>query len=216
MATVKYCMENKIIDIEKNIYELLGIKTFKKLVFLLMKFVTLPVTIFLSKPQQEKFYSNIVNYRMKKGNGLQDLRSFKKWLVINASAHTISSLVVILFLLLIPSAPLTIIYNLILILLNMYCIILQRYNWIRINAVLKKGEPQENKQRKELVLELKNENFFEKEKYYNINIKKKKTFEEFLESATLQELKKFQKQLYSLKMPETQFIDKNKTLKLVK
>lgn len=77
---------------------------------------------------------------MKKGNGLKDLKSFKKWLYINAGIHIYALIPCIRGLL-----TGTVIIEIPFIILNLYCIMLQRYNYIRIDNTIKKYEKIEQK-----------------------------------------------------------------------
>ncbi len=87
-------MSKKENDIELKIYELLGIKTFKKMAFKLRDFVFLLVNFKMPKEERHKFlYEKPSNYIMKKGKGIQDLQDFKKKLLINAGIHLSSILI---------------------------------------------------------------------------------------------------------------------------
>lgn len=122
----------------------------------------------------------------------------------------------------------SIIINVTLIMINLYCIMLQRYNQIRINQILKKGEGREQRQ-KDLVLK-KIENEKELTEYLNHKIVDKNeelniSLEEFLQVATLEQLKKYKESLEYIKnlssqelettLTEREFpLEKGKTLKL--
>lgn len=77
---------------------------------------------------------------MKKGNGLKDLKDFKKCLYFNSGIH-ICVLIICIINLFIRSFIIQIPF----IILNLYCLMLQRYNYIRINNIIKKYEDIENK-----------------------------------------------------------------------
>lgn len=74
---------------------------------------------------------------------------------------------------------------------------LQRYNFVRINAVIKKGLPQEEKKKNEIKNELKQVDLLLEEHAYKIvNTKGKEksvTFEELIDKANLSELKHYRK-----------------------
>lgn len=146
-------MNKKLKNIELKIYELLGIKVFRKMAFELYKAIGLPFTIFISKEARRKIYSSPSNYNMKKGHGLQDLRDFKKMLLLNTSIHIWAlSLCLPHFFKVITGTASTLatINNLIPIVINLYCIMLQRYNFIRINEVIKKGFHMKKRKRMKL------------------------------------------------------------------
>ena len=66
-------------SLEIKIYELLGIKKFKKMVLSLIDIIHCPFILFMNEEKKKKYTNNYYdNYRMKKGHGLQDLRDFKK------------------------------------------------------------------------------------------------------------------------------------------
>ena len=96
----------------------------------------------------------------------------------------------------------TTIFNLTAIGINLYCIMLQRYNHIRINQVLKKGEVREYKQKEVICEELKQEKEMTSDLTHIIVEKNKETiitFEEFLQTATTQQLKEYKKEVGEIK-----------------
>ena len=193
-------MNGKVKNIELKIYELLGIKVFRKMAFGLYKAIGLPFTIFMSKEARRKIYSSPSNYNMKKGHGLQDLRDFKKMLLLNTSIHIWAlSLCLPHFFKVIAGTASTLatINNLIPIVINLYCIMLKRYNFIRINEVIKKGLPHEEKKKNEITDELKQADSLLAEHTYKIVHKKGKeksiAFEELIAKANLSELKYYRK-----------------------
>lgn len=61
-------------NLEMRIYELLGIKTFKKLVYKLVYLMSFLFYFSISKEERlKRVHQNPNNYNMKKGNRLQDL-----------------------------------------------------------------------------------------------------------------------------------------------
>jgi len=182
-------------NIEMKIYEFLGVKTFRSLAYKLIYLFRLPFTLSLSKEEREKkLHSTPSNYNMKKGNGLQDLRDFKKMLLLNASLHIYSLFNCIHYL--VRDFSVIILFAVI---INIYCIMLQRYNHIRINQILKKGEGREQRQKEKILEELRqNEYSTEKLAYKFVNKRDEElniSFEQFLETATLQQLKDYKKAL---------------------
>lgn len=225
-------------ELEIKIYEKLGIRVFRKMAFGLYYSIWKPF-YFISerdKEERKRLLKRPSNYIMKKGNGMQDLRDFKKMLLLNAGIHTflIVDAIFDFVMYIINGAPLfwKFMYTLP-ILLNGYCIMLQRYNQLRINKVLEKGEKVEARKKVVLCEELKKDEFLSKvESYKIINQKKKEeipiTFDEFLNESSLQELKNYKEDLEHSKsfynylqennMPTSDdimlYIDYDRTLKL--
>jgi len=201
-------MKDKLNNIEMKIYKILGVKVFKKIVFGLHDFVTLPLTFKLSKEERKNFlYNTASNYRMKKGNGLQDLRDFKKMLFFNGSIHflgLIYGITCIIGCMMGPLSIFSIIFHFLFACINFDCIMLQRYNYIRLNKVLKKGEKLEEIKKKKLCEELREIKSTSKEHKYILVDKKDEetniTFEEFIETATLEQLKEYKSRLSFFKM----------------
>lgn len=193
---VRFIMKKKI---ELKIYELLGIKIFRKIVFGFCKLIASPFTLLLPKEDRKEFLNNlkIINYNIK-GYNVQNLRKFKKYLFLNAMFH-VSVLLFCLptFMKVIGgmTSVLQTITSCIVIAINCYCIMLQRYNQIRINETIKRILPYEEKQKTKIKEELKGlENSLSEHTYAIIdkkNNEKEITFNELLQTATLEELKKY-------------------------
>lgn len=206
-------MNKKGKNIELKIYELLGVKIFRKMAFGLRDTLAFPLTLKMSKEERKKFlYNTASNYIMKKGNGLQDLRDFKKQLWLNAGIHIWAlSLCLPNFLKVIggTASTFTTIINLITITINIYCIMLQRYNCVRINEVIKKGIPREEKKKNEIKDELKQVDSLLKEHNYKIVNKRNKekiiTFDELLQNATLEQLREYRDYLKLFQKCREQF-----------
>ena len=121
---------------EVKIYELLGIKLFKKAVFKLEKII------------HRKDGKKNINYHIKNSNDMESVDNFKKFLYYNGAIHTknlIFDIPVIILMIVFR-------YNLILIvpimlwsIKDIYCIMLQRYNWLKINGFEEKLEVRKNK-----------------------------------------------------------------------
>ena len=134
-------MNKKEKNIELKIYELLGVKTFRKIVFKLCYISMIPFTRHMTREERyNSIYNTPSNYNMKKGHGIQDLRDFKKQLLLNAVIH-LSALIACIpsFLNVIGGTAtlFTTIATLFLVTINTYCIMLQRYNQIRIGQIRK-------------------------------------------------------------------------------
>ncbi len=237
-------MNKKKKNIELKIYELLGIKTFRKmlfkLVYKLVYILIIPITREMTKEERYNLIYNVpANYKMKKGHGIQDLRDFKKKLLFNAGMHIFSLIMCIpCFLKIIGSTASisTTIITLFFVTTNIYCIMLQRYNHIRINQVIKKGEPREEAKKNKLKEELIKEDSLLSEHTYKVVNKCEKekniTFEELLETDTYEQLRQYRDYLSYFKKvdqmleeqqshytPDEQLsisvpLQKNKTLKL--
>ena len=232
-------MNKKENNIELKIYEFLGIKTFRKMAFKLRDFLFLPFTFKMTKEKRHKlFYEEPSNYIMKKGNGIKDLQDFKKQLLINARIHLWFLLTCLPnFLKVIggTASLSTTIINLSCVAINIYCIMLQRYNHIRINRVIKKMLPREEAKKNKIKEELKKEDSLLDDHTYTIVSKRDKekniSFQGVLDTATYDKLIQYRDYLsyikaynqmlmgqqdfyeseeYSLSFP----IKKNKSLKL--
>lgn len=115
---------------EIKLYEKIGVRHFKNfLMWLEAKLI----------PNPE--YRKVFNYNLMSRN-LTSVKQFKKMLILNGSVHSVG--VIYCFLMIIASIRLKIFFSLstlafiAVFMVNLYCVLLQRYNWIRINKVLKK------------------------------------------------------------------------------
>lgn len=228
-------------NIELKIYELLGIKTFKKMAFSFRNLLSIPSTKKMTKEEKNNFlYNTPSNYIMKKGNGFQDLKDFKKMLRLNALTHILGSITCIFFLVFsvidVFINPISIIsiasiiIQLVFFIVNLYCVMLQRYNWIRINKTIKRMKPREEKKKNELKAELQKTDTYLAEHSYKIvknkKIEKDISLEELMENASLRQLKQYRDYLekfcqcnnvefkYEYKCDIGVPIAENKTLKL--
>lgn len=194
-------------NIELRIYESLGIKTFRKMLFKLVYILIIPITYKMTREERYSFiYNTPSNYVMKKGYNLQVLRDFKKLLLFNASVHIYSLLASIPNYISIIKGTIPLFDTIITFLvttINIYCIMLQRYNQIRINQVIKKYESKEKIKKNELTEELIKEDSLLLDHTYKIVNKNDKektiTFEELLENATYEQLKQYRKYLSCFK-----------------
>lgn len=157
-------------DFEIKLYELLGVKVFRSLVFKLEKLI------------HKKDKRKNINYHIKRIN-IDELESFKKYLYYNGFIHTKNSIIIfgmilfniimsnyLIFIVLIPE-----------LIRNLYCVMLQRYNYIKINQSIhrleKVIERKEQRRRSE----------FEKNK--SLDLIEKKNLLEYVEK--LERLKRF-------------------------
>lgn len=190
-------------NIELKIYEFLGIKAFRKMAFGLRDKLSILFTLKMSKEERKYYlYHTRSNYNLGKVNSLEDVKKFKKQLFLNTSIHVIGLLVCFPnFLKVITGVAelSTIIINQICICVNLYCIMLQRYNSIRINRLIEKMIPRYEKQKTQIKEELKNKDKQLGQHSYKIVNKKDKeisiTIEQLLEKATIKELKQYREYL---------------------
>lgn len=196
-------MNKKRENIELKIYEWLGIKTFRKIVFKLLYIGLIPFTFRITKEERWNLIHNTPsNYTMEKGNGIQDLKDFKKELFFNTSIHIVSLIYCIPnFLAIIENSAslFTIVTMPFFASANVYCIMLQRYNQIRINQVIKKGKIHEESKKSKLKEELIEESLLLSKPTYKVvnkhNKEKNITFEELLETVNYEQLKQYRNYL---------------------
>lgn len=190
-------------NIEMRIYELLGVKVFRKMAFGLRDILAFPLTIRMSKEERHDFlYNSASNYNLGKVKSLEDVKKFKKQLFINSGIH-VWGLSVCLpnFLKVIggTASLSTAIINLTCIGINLYCIKLQRYNGIRINQLIEKMTPRYESQKDAIKEELRKEDSLLLKHTYKIVDKKEKetsiTFEDLIANANIEQLKQYREYL---------------------
>ena len=186
-------------NVEMRIYELLGVKTFRKMAFALRDKIWILFTLKMSKEERKEYlYHTASNYNLGEVKSLEDVKNFKKQLFINLGIH-IWALSVCLsdFLKVIggTASLSTTIINLTCIGINLYCVMLQRYNCIRINQLIKKMTPRYERQRDEIKEELRKEDSLLLEHTYKIVDKKERetsiTFEDLIANANIEQLKQY-------------------------
>lgn len=193
---------------ELKVYELLGIKTFRKMVFKFCRIIATPFTLLIPKEERKKFLDElkIINYNIG-GYSSKNLHAFKKYLFLNSAIHVFALLYCIPAFLKVIGGTASFFMSIIipiLIVINSYCIILQRYNYIRIKQVIKKITPYEEKQKtkiKEQIKEL--ERSLDSHTYVIIkknNQEKEVAIDELMQKATLEELKKYREYLNLLSL----------------
>ncbi len=196
-------MNKKEKGFELKLYELLGVKTFRKMAFKLCKICLSPLTIKMSKEERHEWFKSLGSYNMKKGHGVQDLIDFKKDLRFNASIHLIAFLVCFpdfLKVIGIITEPISVgatIFNILNVGINGYCVMLQRYNWIRIDKTIKRFELRENAKKEEIKEETeKQDSELSENTYKRVQEREKEqltSFDELIENATLQQLQEYRK-----------------------
>lgn len=125
------CKEN-----ECKIYEFLGVKYFKKLTFKLEKII------------HRKDKGTNINYHVKNTFSKESVNSFKKYLYYNGFIHAknfIIGFLMILGYLILGMNPLLIFSTGVLIVKDAYCLMLQRYNYLKLNEFEKKLDLREEK-----------------------------------------------------------------------
>lgn len=225
-------------SIEMKLYELLGIKVFKKMAFFVRDIVTLPLTFKMPKEERKKsLYNTASNYNIGKAKSLEDIKKFKKQLFKNAGIHIFSLLAFLPSFIKIIIGMVSLSTTIIVLpamVMNIYCIMLQRYNCIRINQLIEKMTPRYEKQKDAIKEELIEKDSLLLEHTYKIIDKKEKetsvNFEDLIANASIDELKKYRNYLAYLQIvnrvvqindlcPDKEEIDmsmpieKNKTLK---
>ena len=178
-------------DLEIKIYELLGIKKFRKMAFILRDTLMYLPTIKMSKERRKNIlYNSYSNYNIGKNKDYESIKKYKKMLFINSGIHTFYLLKYISAMVAGTNVDEIVILWL---LLNTYCIMLQRYNHIRINSLLKKMEPRYEKQKEELKKVLKEYETLIKNHGYIIEerngLEKTISFDELISNANIKELK---------------------------
>lgn len=121
---------------EVKIYELLGIKLFKKAVFKLEKII------------HRKDGKKNINYHIKNSNDMESVDNFKKFLYYNRAIHTknlIFDIPVIILMIVFRYNLILIVPIMLWLIKDIYCIMLQRYNWLKINGFEEKLQVRKNK-----------------------------------------------------------------------
>lgn len=81
-------MKETINNIELKVYNFLGIKKFRKLAFAFADFIVMNLLVEIPKENRKYYmYHNRSNYHLGRVNDLDDIKSFKKMLYINAGIH---------------------------------------------------------------------------------------------------------------------------------
>ena len=204
---------------EVKIYELIGIKYFRKLAFGLRNLFLFPMTLKMSKQERNQFYKNAysVNYNIGKTTSIDKIKGFKKWLYINTSIHIFGVIVCFKSAFITPDISLySKIINISLTCVNLYCIMLQRYNVIRINDTIKRLKPHYEKRKEKIIEEIKKEDTLLKDYTYKIVDKKENeeviTFDTLIENATIDDLKAYRNYLKYLKMLDMKVKEKSSNM----
>ena len=147
-------MKNK----EMKLHEKLGVREFRWLAFSLRKVFLYPFTIGMSEAERRNFINSPDNYNMGYTRNLKEIGAYKKNLFLNAGIHVFSLLYCIKgfidypYLITVPLLALPIA-------INIYCLMLQKYNYIRIKQFTERiksrnekvNQPEETEPQKEIV-----------------------------------------------------------------
>lgn len=146
-------MKNK----EMKLYEKLGVREFRWLAFSLRKVLLYPFTIGMSEKERRNFFNRPDNYNMGYTRNIKEIGEYKNNLFLNAGIHVFGLLYCIKgfvdhpYLITVPILALPIA-------INIYCLMLQRYNYIRIKQFTERiksrnekiKQPEEIEPKKEL------------------------------------------------------------------
>ncbi len=188
-------------SIEMRIYELLGVKVFRKMAFKFRDMLVFPFFISLPKAERKKLlYNTASNYNIGRVDSLEDVKKFRKQLFINAGIHIFGLFVCLPNFLKIVDGTAslsTIIVDFSAICINTYCIMLQRYNGIRIHQLIKKMTPKYEKQKELIKEDLKKDVELLVDYTYKITDTKGEktdiTFENLIADATIEQLQQYRK-----------------------
>jgi len=128
-------MDSRKKNWEKSFYEKIGVRKLKELI--------LKCTLLLPKADSR----DKTSYFLKRGNGLQDLKEHKKYLWFNGLYHGIAFVAFI-------CSPMSILLLVPLLLSQVYLVMIQRYNYIRIKEAIEKHQNYEKKKIKNLKIHI--------------------------------------------------------------
>lgn len=181
---------------EFEFYEAIGVKKFKKIILKIFD------SILLKSEEKERIYKYRTNYHIGKVGGLEDIKRYKKWLWFNALIHICCFFSInfsVLELIKNSGSLFNIIWLLILDIINVYCVILQRYNCIRINRLVKRHEKGYEERKSKIREEVINRN--NDEYVYKLIDKKGReksiNLIDFTSGLNIQELRKIREYLVS-------------------
>ncbi len=195
-------MENK----ELKFYEKLGVKRFRKFVYSFSFFLVLPFGIITHKNIKEikrMVNETPTNYNIGRKINYEKIKNFKKMLLLNSSIHMLGLIICVpgyIDVITNNSTLYSTIVNLTAIFINTYCLMLQKYNYIRINNTLNKLKPKYEKELQET-----KENIREKDSkllnhdyvYTDYLSEKDKivNLDEIIEKSSLEQLKEYRNKI---------------------
>lgn len=169
-------------NIEMRIYELLGVNIFRKYILFTWEKIA-------------KLIKLDVGYRLDKLN-IEGLNNYKINIILFAIGHSL-----VIFFIFVQSiiSHKALSDNLFSILLNSYCIMTQRYNYVRINQLIEKMTKRYERQKDEIKEELRKEDSLLLEHTYKIVDKKERetsiTFDDLIANANIEQLKQYREYL---------------------
>ena len=165
-----------------RIYELLGVNIFRKYILFTC----------------EKIFKSInidVGYRIKKLN-IEGVINYKKYIIGFTITHSILLLDIFVQCIIYHKALSDFLYS---ILLQSYCIMTQRYNYIRMKQLIKRLTPKYERQKDEIKKELKKEDSKLLDHTYKIVDKKERetniSFDDLIANASIEQLKQYRENL---------------------
>ena len=182
-------------DLELKIYKALGVKHFRNLAFKLEKLIHI------------KDKKKNINYHINDCKDLVSIDKFKKYLYYNGFIHVknlIFGSVGLALMIILNASVVPVIALSTLLLKDAYCVMLQRYNCIRINQLIEKMTPRYEKQKDVIKEELIEKDSLLLEHSYKIVDKKEKeikiNFEDLIANASIEELKQYRNYLAYLQI----------------
>ena len=207
---------------EMKIYEALGVKIFKKIVMGLAYLVIIPMTPKKTKEERiEYLYSVPTNYTIGKDRDLDSIKIFRSKLITNALIHIWAFSLALGSFLIDIKHPESNIRSLITTVLigfgvNTYCVMLQRYNYIRIKDIIKRMQVREDKKKEVVKQEIIEKDLTLNEHEYTIINKRGKekpvTFQELLNNSSLAELKALKESIIYFQMMKKDYFNENNEL----
>lgn len=213
----------KINDIEKKIYEILGVKLFKKICMFIYDVIYKTISLSVPKQYRKEFLKSkeTTNYTIGSIKDIEGLKKFKKELLFNGFVHTCGIIICLDFIGLnifgeTPSIA-GVVFNIAFLGVNTYCVMLQRYNYIRIKKAIEKAKPKYEAEKEKIREDLRKSDTylldkdFQKHAYKIIIKGKEKEFdlEKNMAKANLEQLRLYRKLLMTLDlMKEDAFVDK--------
>lgn len=198
--------------IELKIYELLGVKQFKKFVIGLIDTICTPFVFDVPKDKRkDKIHSSVFNYYMGNIKDFTKIKKFKKWLIFNAALHirALWNLTPNFAEIIVGDATTsTIVITSVATVINLYCVMLQRYNWVRIKKATQTIKPYYEKEKNSLIDELQKECLSLGEKSYRImnarivkptGWKEITSFDELVSTSSLNDLRLYRDRLKAYK-----------------
>ena len=193
--------KNKNKDVEMRIYELLGVKIFRKMAFFLRdSFYALIISKMSPDDRKNYLYHTFSNYNIGNSMDLKKVKAFKKMIYINAGFHLILLCdcfpdVINMIRGIYPFSIITLLPFAI----NLYCVMLQRYNYIKINKYIEKYNIVNERKKNRIKEELRKGDSLLLDHSYKIvdnnKIEQNITFDKLLEEADIDQLRKYREHL---------------------